>query len=420
MDVILGTTLLMLAAVLFQALFAGYETGFVSVNPIRIRFLAEEERQKKAVRLLRYTNRPDQMLAMLLIGTNIGTVAGTIVASAGYGELAATIIATPVFLLFAEILPKSIFRMYPNRLTLRLLPLMDFWYVVFAPLAWPIALMTRIMFRSKEDEDQHLSPLMKTREDVRVLVDETADHGAIAPSEQEMIHRVINLQATQAKEIMVPRIDIQGLPATTSRTELLDLLVESGRSRICIYEDTIDKVIGVATAHDVLLDETPDRDDIERFITPVTHVPDTARLDNLFETMKEEKQHIVIVTDEYGGTDGLLTLEDILEEIFGEIQDEHDDEKAAIVQVGPDSYIMDARVPLVEAAEATDLPLVDKEIETVGGYILRLAGRIPARGEVIEENGLRVTVLEARASRVARVRIDILPEARKADDPTTD
>jgi len=417
-------------AVLFQALFAGYETGFLSVNPLRIRFMAEEENVSRAKRMVRYTSNPDQMLAMLLIGTNVGTVLGAIAVTRGfgdlaetlslargYGDLAAILIATPVLLLFAEVIPKSIFRQLPNQLSLALLPVIEFFYWIFAPLAWPLAKLSGLLFRFASDhQEHHLSPLMVSREDMRVLVDESADHGTIEPEEQRMIHSIINLQATQAKEIMAPRIDIQALPETATRAELLALLEQSGRTRIPVYRETIDEVIGVVSAHDVLLDANPATDGIQPYIRDVMHVPDTIKVDDLFAQMKRDKQYMTIVTDEYGGTDGLITLEDILEEIFGDIQDEHDVEEKQIQAVGPDAFVIDARAYIEDVSETIGVAIEDEEVETIGGWLMRVAGRIPHQGEVIIHDRFRVTVLDGGVNSIVKLRLEILPPAEEHHD----
>lgn len=413
----IGITLgVLVFSVLFQALFAGYETGFLSVNPLRIRFLAEEENQVRAKRMVKYTNNPDQMLAMLLIATNVGTVMGTIAVTRGLGDIAAIVIATPVFLLFAEVIPKSIFRQLPNRLTLALLPVIELFYWIFAPLAWPLAKLSGLMFRFAADhQEHHLSPLMKTREDMRVLVDESADHGTIEPEEQRMIHSVINLQQTQAKEIMVPRIDIQALPESATRAELFELLEQSGRTRIPVYRETIDEVVGVVTAHDVLLDADGATNEIRPYVREVPHVPDTIKVDDLLAQMKRDKQYMAIVTDEYGGTDGLITLEDILEEIFGDIQDEHDAEEKQIQAVGNQAFVVDARASLEDVSEVIGVPIEDEEVETVGGWLMRVAGRIPYQGEVIIHDRFRVTVLDGGVNSIVKVRLEVLPKFRESD-----
>lgn len=421
MMVILWAVLMFTLSVLLEGLFAGYETGFVSSNPIRIRYLAEEERLSKAARLLRYMHKPEQLLTTLLIGANVAVVAGTMAITRAVGdrETLAALIATPVFLIFSEIIPKSVFRAHPNRLSLYFLPLVRLFHMGLAPVAAPISWVTRLLLQAAGAERHHISPFMSSLEDVRVLVDESADHGSIEREEQRMIHSVIDLSTTSAKEVMVPRISIQALPETATREELLATFEQTGRTRIPIYHGAIDEIIGMVNAYDVLMDTEPERDDITRFIREVMHVPDSINLDDLFKTLKDAKQHLAIVTDEYGGTDGLITMEDILEEIFGEIQDEHDHEENPINQIGQNAYVVDARTSLEEASQVVGVAITDEEVETVGGWLMRVAGRIPQQGEVIEHGRFRVTVLASGTNYVSKIRLEIKPETRRADDGQT-
>jgi CBS domain containing-hemolysin-like protein len=411
-----------LVALLLQSLFSGYEVGFISSNPIRVRYLAEEEESTRARRLLRHIERPDQMLTTLLIGQNLMVILCTLMIAKAveqamgaylsqvWLDVAATLVAAPLLLIFSEIIPKSIFRTHPTKLTLAFLPVVNFFYVVISPLTAPIAWVTRRMLRLVGGEHDHIRPLMSTLEDVRILIDEGFDHGAIEPEEQEMIHSVIDLQTTTAKGIMVPRIAIQALPVSASRTELVNLFAETGRTRILIYRDSVDTVTGVVNAYSILTDTEPQREDIERFVREVMHVPDTIKVHDLFREMKKAKQHIAVVTDEYGGTDGLVTMEDILEEIFGEIQDEYDYEETRIRKIGPDAYVVDARMPLEEVSEAIGIPVEDEEVETIGGWLMHIANEIPAPGRVIEHNRFRMTVLVGGPNHVSRIRLEILPE----------
>lgn len=427
---LLVSAMAFLLALVLQALFAGYETGFVSANPIRVRHLAEEEDSPKAKCLLRHLERPDQMLTTLLIGTNLMVVICTLVVSRevenlSSGEYArfiddvvSSVIVAPLMLVFAEIVPKSIFRTHPTRLSLAFLPVIRFTYTLMAPVAAPVAWLTRGLLRAFGGEGQHMSALMSSLEDVRVLVDEGVDHGTIKREEQEMIHSVIDLQTTTVKEIMVPRIAIQAVPDVATRDELETLFVDSGHTRLPVYHETVDKIVGVINAYSLLVDPEPQREDIERFIKEVLHVPDTMKVGDLFRLMKHTKQHLAVVTDEYGGTDGLLTIEDILEEIFGEIQDEYDHEERRIHKVGPNAYTVDARVPLEEVSQAIGAEIKDDEVETVGGWLMHVAGHIPVQGEVIEHERFRVTVLVGAPSCISRVRIDIVPEPNPGAERT--
>lgn len=404
---------IMLITVLVRGLFAGYETGFVSLNRIRIRHLAEEEKNPRAARLLRYIERPDRMLTMLLVGTNLVTVVGTVALTRQIGALYATLVATPAFLIFSEIIPKSVFRAHPNRTTLWFLPAIRLFYGLLSPLTTPVYWLTRAFLRLVGERGQYIPAPMSSPEDVRHLVDESAEQGSIEPEEQRMIHSVMGLHSTHAKEIMTPRIDIQALPDTATKQELLATFERTGRTRIPIYHETIDTVVGVVNVHDVLLDAEPQKPDIARFIRDIMHVPDTMAVDDLFDALKKEKQHMAIVTDEYGGTDGLITIEDILEQIFGEIRDEHDREESSIHQVAPDAYVVDARMVLEEVAQVIGLPIEDDLVETVGGLVMRVAGRIPVQGEVIAHHGLRFTILAGETTRILKVRLDVLPEAKQ-------
>lgn len=399
-------------AVLLAAFFAGYETGFVSCNPIRVRHLAEREGQPNARRLLVYLDHPDQLLTVVLLGTNLALMMGTITITRYFGNgYWATLVATPTFLIFAEILPKSIFRIHPTRLSLRLLPGIRFFEALLAPVALPVNWFSRHVLRALQPAGRDdFRFLMRSLEDMRVLVDESADKGTIEPEEQEMIHSVMDLQTRLAKEVMVPRVDIQALPESATRSELVSLLKACGHTRIPVYRDTIDSIIGVVNAFDVLCDTHPERNEIRRFIQDILHVPDTMRLDDVLRVMRDSKQRTAIVTDEYGGTDGLITIEDILEEIFGEIHDEYDKAEPSVRKVGPQDYVVKARTPLEDAAEAMGFPIADDEVETVGGWLTHAAGRIPQKGEVITAGRFRVTVLDGTPRAVTTVRIEVLPE----------
>jgi len=425
----LALFIVFVVSVFSHGLFAGFETGFVSCNPIRIRYLAENEDSIRAKRLLFFMDRPHQMLTLLLLGDNVSTVIGTIAITRGLEGLGlspgvraalAILIATPAFLVFSEIVPKSVFRTHPNRLTLLLISPMRLLFYLLYPIVLPVSWLTSWVLRIVGDTERYLSPLMSSREDVRVLVDETADHGAIEPEEQQMIHSVIGLQDTPAKDIMRPRIDVNALPTTASRDELLNLSAETGRTRIPIYEESIDQIVGVVNTYDILADTEPENPNWDRFLKPVHRVPDTIKLDDLLEQFKRDKQHMAVVIDEHGGTDGIVTMEDILEEIFGEIEDEHDPEERLIRRIASNTYIIAGRMPLSDAAEFMQIELDDDSVETIGGWVMRHAGRIPGAGEVITHNGFRVTILEGGGNVIERIRLDIQPtkEAPSAHSAT--
>lgn len=414
MTAFLIATALFVLGIALNGLFAGYETGFISADRIRMRYLADEEQDARAKVLVHEMERPEKMLTTVLIGTNVSLIFGTFALTSYVRiEWLATLIATPFFLIFAEIIPKSIFRRHPGALSLFFLPAIRFFEISLSPIILPTLYAVRAMRWITGQTSESLAPVLSTEEDIRHLIDESAARGSIEREEQRMIHSVMDLQNTHAKEIMVPRTDIHAVSADATRDELLHLFQETGRTRVPIYKDSIDTVIGVVNAYDVLLDGDAENPDITRYAKPVLHVPDTKPVDELLRELKGHAQHMAIVTDEYGGTDGLITLEDVLEEIFGEIRDEHDREEALIQQVGPNNYVVDARMSLEELAAVIGVTIVDEEVETIGGWVMHHAGRIPLQGEKIRHEGFRVTVLEGRQNQISKVRLDVLPEARQ-------
>ncbi|MFP6582979.1 MAG: hemolysin family protein [Candidatus Hydrogenedentota bacterium] len=423
MSVVLFSIGIFFLGIALNGLFAGYETGFISADKIRLRYLAEEEDNAKAKQLLRHIEAPDTMLTIVLVGTNVSLIFGTlaitnqIVASTkGFAFISESVshvwlpmlVATPMFLIFAEIVPKSIFRSHPTRLSLRLLPVIRFFEYLLLPLTAPTIILVKIARALLGVSGDQESTLMSSEDDLRNLVDESAARGSIEKSEQEMIHGVISLQTKQAKEIMVPRTEVQALPKSANREELIELFKHTGLTRILIYDESIDTILGVANVYDVMLDHESVDTSIARFAREVSYVPDTKPIDDLLQELKQRSEHLAVVTDEYGGMLGIITLEDVLEEIFGEIHDEHDKAFELIQQVGPRNYVIDGRMPLEEASEVINMPIDEDEVETIGGWVMLKAGRIPAQGEKILFDGFRVIILEGNTRRVIKIRLDLL------------
>lgn len=396
---------------MFSAFFSGYETGFVSANLFRIRHLSDKERRQDAMRLAAHYENPNRLITMLLVGNNLVLVLGTTALTHKFGVTCAALIATPLFLVFGEIMPKSIARHFPTRLVLALFPMVRFFEGLLAPVTIPVAWLSQRFLNLVSQNGQGLRMLLASLDDMRVLVDESHDQGTLDPEEHEMIHSVIDLQTQCAKEVMVPRIQIQALPETATRHELTAMFIESGRTRLPVFAETIDQIVGIVNAFDIIKDTAPEQQDIQRFIKPVLHVPDTMKLDDVLKVMRDARQSVAIVTDEHGGTDGLITVEDILEEIFGEIHDEYDIMATQIKKVGPRAYVVDAQTTLDELGEVIPIKIEELDVETVGGWINQIAGRIPETGEVIVANSCQITILEGTPTHVVTIRLELLDAA---------
>ena len=353
--------LVLLAALALQALFEGYEIGFISSNPISVRRLAEQERSERAARLLQWIETPDRLIATILVGANLMVVICTVVVSRMVetlvpvhlseivNNLISTLFLAPIMLIFVGIIPKSVFRTMPTRLSLAFLPAIQFFYRILAPVAIPFTWLVRGSLYLIGAEQRPIRPLVSSLEEVRDLVDESVGQGAIEPEEQEMIHSVIDLQDMTVKEIMVPRIAIQALPDTATRTELAKLFVETGRTRVAIYRETIDQIIGVVSAYALLRDEDPACEDIARFVKQVRHIPDTMKVGDLLREFKQHKQHMAIVTDEYGGT-----LENRMRyplEVFHAVRAVWPAEKPISMRISAHDWLPDEGVDPAEAVE---------------------------------------------------------------------
>ena len=393
-----------------NGLFAGYETGFISADRIRIRYLAEEENNDRAKHVLKALEKPDKMLTVVLIGTNVSLIFGTLAITKALPDnaLLSTLIATPMFLVFAEIIPKSVFRQHPTRLSLTLYPIIRFFEWILLILILPTLVCVKVMNKIMGVSSGATNTMLSTEDDLRHLIDESAERGSIEKAEQAMIHGVMNLQTTQAKEIMVPRTEIKSLPTTASRYELVKSFKDSGLTRIPLYDETVDSIVGVANVYDVMQDQDVDDQSIERFSRDIIHTPDTKPIDELLQELKKRGEHMAIINDEYGGTLGLITLEDVLEEIFGEIHDEHDKARDLIQKVGPRNYVIDARMPLEELATALEIAIEDDAVETVAGWIMHIAGRIPSQGEKLRHGDFRFIILEGNEKRIIKIRLDLL------------
>ncbi|MEX2016025.1 MAG: hemolysin family protein [Candidatus Hydrogenedentales bacterium] len=318
-----------------------------------------------------------------------------------------------LFVVFGEIVPRAVVRAQGAYWTKRLRGAWHAYESLVLPLAYPLAwcdLKVRQALERPELTQEEKPPEV----DLRRLLEESAARGGLMAGQGELIQSIIRLEATHAKEIMVPRINIDALPDTATRAELIELFQRTGRTRIPIFHDNIDTIIGVINVYDILL-ESPE-EGIDRLLKEVMHVPDTVSAADLLQLLKKARYHMAIVTDEYGGTDGLITLEDALEEIFGDIQDEHDRALDLIRQVGPRAYVVQAIMPLEDVSEFIGHPIQDEEVETMGGWVMRNVGRIPAQGEKLKFDGFRVTILEGQSNQINKIRLDILPERFEAKD----
>jgi CBS domain containing-hemolysin-like protein len=401
----------LLVLVACSAILAGAEAAYFSLGRARLKQMTERPEGNVPATLI---ERPHDLLVTLLVGItviNIGASAlAAAIADALFGDRGlAVAIFFMVFMLtvFGEVLPMTIAVQHPAGFSA-----LASWPVTW--LSWlltPVrrvlaafsALTVRTLGRGRAEE-----PAL-TEEELRTLVDVGAREGVVEREEREMIHRVFELEDTLVRSVMVPRTDMFCLDVETPVAQILPALREHLHSRVPVYEDTIDSIIGILYTKDLLrhLQGLPADFDLRSVLHPPYFVPETKRADTLLQEFQAKKLHLAIVVDEYGGTAGLVSLEDLLEELVGEIADEYDEPERLIQPVDTNTYRVAGKLPIDELNDATGLRISKEAYDTVGGWVLDLFGRVPRKAERVETPELAVTVEKVERTRVVEVLVTI-------------
>jgi CBS domain containing-hemolysin-like protein len=410
---------------LLSALLSGAEAAYFSLGRTRLKELAEQQ-GKTPGPLAPLLAQPNELLVTLLVGitmVNIGASAlAAAIAERIFGGMGLPIaIGAMVFLLtvFGEVLPMTLAVEHPLRFASWVNRPVAWLSVLLKPIRVGLGAFTAVTLRLVGSERLAGHPEI-SEEELRTLVDVGAREGVVDRTEREMIHKVFELEDTLVREVMVPRPDMFCLDVSMPPGEILPLLREHLHSRVPVFEETIDQIVGVLYTKDLLphLDGLPPTFDIRAHLHPPYFVPESKRADALLREFQAKKLHLAIVVDEYGGTAGLVTLEDLLEELVGEIRDEYDEDERLIQRVGPRSFRVSGRLPIHELNTMTGLVIPDDSFDTVGGWVLDLFGRVPHRGEKKEtEDGVRVSVEKVERTRVLEVMV-ALPEVAEPREAT--
>ncbi|HSL96993.1 MAG TPA: hemolysin family protein [Candidatus Deferrimicrobiaceae bacterium] len=414
--------------VMLNGLFAASEMALVTVRRSRLAQLAEEG-HRAALAVERLKDNPGRFLAVIQIGITflgflasafaaVSIVDGLEAALATLGPIAefagviALVVVTGVLTLFTivfgELVPKQVGLAHAERVSLAVAWLIDGLGTVFGPLVASLTWLTRQisrLFRADVTAQERISA-----DELRLIIEQGGEQGILEAEEEQMIHAVIELGERKVHEVMVPRVAIASLPQSASFEEAIDLVVQAGHSRIPVYLDSIDEIVGILYAKDLLPYLKPDaapRPPLRKLLRPPVLVPESMSIDDLLHELQRRKVHIAVVLDEYGGTAGLVTIEDLLEEIVGEIQDEYDVEEPLVVRISDDEARIDGRLDVDELLELFDLADVeledDEEYDTVGGLLYHRVGGVPSPGDTIEVEGLRLTVESTDGRRVGKV-----------------
>jgi magnesium and cobalt exporter, CNNM family len=417
-----------------NGLFVAAEIALVTVRRSRIRQLSEEGDQR-AQRVEGMKERPGRLLATIQLGiTFIGFLAAAFAGASIAGGLAdwlrdigplsasadvlalliVTLVVSLVTIVFGELVPKTLALAHAERYALALARPIEVLGAVLAPLVWLLTTITHFVTRLLGVRD--VSDEAITSEELRILVERSTEQGAIEAEEEQMIGGVLELGEQRAHEVMVARVDMVTLSVDATFDEIVQTIVSEGHSRIPVYEDTVDDIIGLLYAKDLLPylvgeDRTPA---IRRLLRTPLFVPESMLVDDLLRSLQRRRVHIAIVLDEHGGTAGLVTIEDLLEEIVGEIQDEYDEEEPMIVPIDEHEARVDGRTDVDDLLEHFDTTLEgdDKEeFDTVGGLVYHHVGGVPSVGDSVTVDGLTLTVEATDGRRVRTVHVLHTPAA---------
>ncbi|MCD5401150.1 hemolysin family protein [candidate division NPL-UPA2 bacterium] len=430
-----GQLIGLVVLLLFSAYFSASETALTALGKLKMKSLMEKEKEKAPLLSL-WAEDPNRLLTTILVGNNIANVAASILftvillrllgpTATGRAAALSMGIMTFLILVFGEIAPKTYARQNAEGIALRTIGLLKFLSRVLSPLIKSLVFVANIIIRLSGGKIAKPGPFM-TEEDIRGMLSVGEDEGVLEEEEREMIDSIFKFGDTKVQEVMVSRLDIVAVEAGRSLTDILKAAVEAGHSRIPVFEKKIDNIIGVLYVKDLLnlwRKKDEEKLKVRDLIRAPYFVPETKKVNELLREFQKKKIHLAIVVDEYGGTAGLVTLEDLLEEIVGEIEDEYDEEREEIKILEEGVALINGRMDIGEVNERLSINLPEKEgVETVAGFVVDYLGRVPQTGEELTYENLLISVVEAERRRVVKVRIaksDKPPEGEQGEKNET-
>jgi len=407
--------------ILMAAFFAASETALMRVSRIRVRYLVEKK-EKNARKLERLIEDPDKFFPSILLAALVVQLTAASLATwlttrlthnAGIGVAVGTAIIAVFMFIFGELVPKAGASHHSEKVALGVTGIISFTSTVLHPIALVSEWIARSVLKGLGVETKAREELVTEEGEIKALVSAAEERDVIEEEEKEMIHSVFEFSDTLVREVMVPRPDMVTLPAKASVSDAVMLTIKRGYSRIPVYAEEIDNVVGILYAKDLLrhLKEGKLERQVRELVRPAIFIPETKVLSDLLKDFQKRKVHIAIVIDEYGTVVGLVTIEDLLEEIVGEIFDEFDREVSLIDRIAEGRYRVDARMNLEELNEVLDLDLPEEEdVDSVGGLVLKVLGHVPTEGEAFVYNGITVKVEKLRNNRISKVLMESVGE----------
>ncbi|MDO4740307.1 MAG: hemolysin family protein [Eubacteriales bacterium] len=403
---ILPSIIAMVFCVIMSAYFSATETAFSSLNKTRLKTMAEKG-NRKAKLAYELSEKYDKLISTILIGNNIVNIALSSIATVLFvnlmgasGATVSTVVITIIVLIFGEITPKSVAKDVPEKFSMFSAPLINLFIVVLTPINFIFTQWKKLVSKLlKSDGDTKMS-----QEELLMLVEEVQQEGSIDEDEGELLKNAIEFGDLRAEDILTHRVDLEAVDVDASKQEVAKKFSETRFSRLLVYEESIDKIVGVVHLKDFYRGTGVNPLPLCKIMTTPLFVMANERVDDLLDLLRTNKSHMAVVIDEYGGTQGIVTMEDILEELVGDIWDEHDDVEIPIRMEAEDTYAIDGAISFADFCEHFELK-IESESVSLGGWIMEQLERIPDKGDFFTYENMTVTVTKVEDHRVETAKV---------------
>lgn len=407
----LGDLILLIILLMGSAFFSASETALMSLSKLRLKHMVEE-RQRGAENIERLLENPQKLLVAILVGNNVVNIWGSAIATAlaiklysegGIGI--ATTVMTIVILIFGEITPKTLAVYHSEGISLKVAPIISMLVKILSPVVYIMTKITNFVVRLSGGSPSDKKPFI-TEDELKTIVDVSSKEGLLENEEKEMIYNIFEFGDLRIKDIMVQRQDISSVSVDSNYDEVIEEFKKEKFSRLPVYEDNIDNIVGIVYLKDfILLDQSKEDFDLRKIMRQPNETFEFMKIADIYKDFQLNRVHMAVVLDEYGGVAGIVTMEDIVESIMGDIQDEYDEEEEDIQVIKEDEYLVLGETKLDDLNSMIGTNLESEDFDSVGGFVIGLIGRLPKKGEVVEYQGIKFVIESIDKNRIEKIRI---------------
>ena len=404
--------ILLIVLIILSAFFSMSETALMSLSKIRIRNMVEEG-VKGAKLVEKLIEEPNKLLGAILIGNNVVNIGASAIATSvalkifgDSGAAVATGIMTILLLIFGEITPKSLAKQNSEKVSIKVSKIIRVVVVIFKPFVAIFTGISSLFIKLLGGDPNRAEPFI-TEEELRTMVDVSEEEGVLEDVEKEMIFNVFDFSDMQVKDVMIQRVDMVAIDSSSDYSKVMELIKKEQFSRIPVFNETIDNIVGILNVKDLIIKSGIIEDfNLLKYTREPFYTFEFKKIKEVFNEMKKTRNHIAVVLDEYGGTVGIITIEDLIEEIVGEIEDEYDEDREETIKViKVDEYIVDGSAKLHDISDLIGVSMESEDFDSVGGLILEELGRIPEKNEQIQIGNIKFVVEDLEKNRIKKVRI---------------